>query len=493
MKAIRRDKKGQFLVASALLIAILFISVASFLTSTATTNIKLLRDDFRKDAIQIVSNFRGALTLAIADVSGELELRSSLFNYEKYVSLEEYPEAETYGNKTMASWYNITLLQYAGRSLNLSVTNQVFECEWNASEFYSRTSANMALDILSYGFCGLKQNMTSELRLQILDGKKEGEEVAFTIRLLKEEGLPVTDLKSSFVKVLYQKIDCSFKNVSDVDVAYLGNGFYNVTFSASNSTTPVIIKMILRDGRGIAVAAIPTAGVTISDKDDDVGPITNNVLCSPNPCQSESQTRLTATIDDTTTGANFVMAAEYFIDIIGENGTGMSMSASDSYFDSPHEDVAAQVSVAALSVGMHTVYVHGMDAFGNWGNYNSTILEVTDDLQTMHISDINVRATRSWWWFYIHGEATVTVVDSSGGPVRGATVSGHWSGSVHRYSSGTTGTDGRVPFNSEDVFYWGWGFGGRLEFTFTVDNIVKAGWTYDESANVETSDTDYYP
>jgi len=485
------------------MIAILFISVTSLLSSTTLTDVDILKDNFRKDTMQIVSNFRGALTLALADVSNELELRSSLTNYENYSTLDEYPEAETYGEKLLATWHNTILQQYAGRSINLSIADPVFECNWNSSGFFSRVCAMMTLDILSYGFYGLRQNVTSELTLQLLSGEQVLTDVAVTFRLQKEKGLPVTDLDPSFVRILYTKaggIENYFvdANQSLIDLSYLGNGVYNVTFSAVDSEPATRIKLILCDDRGIVVAAIPENGTQVTalpdSSSDEVGPITTDVLCNPNPCPKESTSTLSATVDDTGTGANFVMAAEYFVDTVGENGTGTQLSASDGYFDYALENVAAQLDVSELSEGSHTVYVHGMDAVGNWGNFSSVVLNVTEDYETMHISDVSVRALPHRW-FNVYGVATVTVVDADGKHVTGALVYGHWSGSVSGSVFGWTGTNGKVTFYSEDIFFWrgrGW-FWGRLTFTFTVDNIVKTNWVYDSSANVETSDTDYYP
>ena len=491
-----RNNKGQFLIASALLIAILFISVASLLTSTTLTNDKLLKNDFRKDTIQIISNFRGVLALAITEVSKELELRSSMYNYENYSTLEEYSEAETYGVKIMTGWQNTILQQYAGRSINLNITNLVFDCDWNSSVYYSKVSAVNHLDILSYGFYGFNQNVTSELELQITDMSKHNNLFAFTIRLQKEEGLPVTDLEASFVKILYMRNSTtSFTeaNLSNIGVAYLGSGVYNITFSAADYASPVKIKMILRDGRGIIVAAITKGGILVSSKEDKIGPATTNVLANPNPCPKQSTTKLSAKVDDTLTGANNIFSAEYFIDnAIKENGKGTQMTLSDGLPDSPTENFEVQLNVAGLASGNHTLYVHGMDAIGNWGNYSSVVIKVIDNLPKMHVSDVQVRATRGRW-SYIHGEAIVTVVDANRKNVAGATVYGHWSGSVSGNVFGQTGTNGKVTFNSIEVYYRGGWFSRRLTFTFTVDNIVKTGWTYDKNANIKTSDTDYYP
>ena len=508
MKAVRRGKSGQFLIASALMIAILFISVSSLLSSTIITDFELLKDDFRKDATQIVSNFRGASNLAIVYVSRELEHRSSLFDYENYTSLEEYPDAETFGVKTMTDWQNTIMQQYAGRSINLTITNLEFECEWNSSEYfyeyYSKASATLDLDISGYGFYGLRQNMTSELKFQILDRTEQSTEVTFTVRLQGEKGIPVTDVNPSFVKILYMLGTLDFVEVepSNIWVTYLGSGYYNITFSASDYASPAKVKMILRDGRGVVVAAIAKGGVLVPKKNDTVGPITTNVLATPNPCTNPSTTKLTATVNDTSTGANIIISTEYFVDTIGGSGSGTPMSASDGYFDSAVENVQAQLSTASLSYGTHNISIHGRDAVGNWGDFSSVILNVTETQQTqqtMHILDVSVQTESFQWFFYtyVRGVATVTVVDAYGNPVpEGVKVSGHWSFPISGPPNDWTEDDGKAKFYSMYVPYWGgwggWG-GGKLTFTFTVDNLVKDGWTYDKAADVETSGTGTYP
>jgi len=73
----------------------------------------------------------------------------------------------------------------------------------------------------------------------------------------------------------------------------------------------------------------------------------------------------------------WIAEAEYFIDSLGEDGTGIPMSASDGAFDSSAERVTARVPTDGLTTGSHRLYVHGMDSLGNWGNAASVILDVT--------------------------------------------------------------------------------------------------------------------
>jgi hypothetical protein len=77
--------------------------------------------------------------------------------------------------------------------------------------------------------------------------------------------------------------------------------------------------------------------------------------------------------------------------------------------------------------------------------------------------------------------ATVTIVNETGGPVEGATVSGTYSGDVSGTASATTDANG-VAVLTLKVKTVG-------TFTFCVDNVTHASYTYDPTANVEDCDT----
>ena len=77
--------------------------------------------------------------------------------------------------------------------------------------------------------------------------------------------------------------------------------------------------------------------------------------------------------------------------------------------------------------------------------------------------------------------ATITIKETSGSAVSGATVYITWSGSVSGTDSGVTDSSGNVVFTSQKYK------GGT--FTITVDDVTHASYTYDSSLNNETSDT----
>lgn len=101
--------------------------------------------------------------------------------------------------------------------------------------------------------------------------------------------------------------------------------------------------------------------------------------------------------------------------------------------------------------------------------------------ETMSVTSIDVVRVPQNGNRYL-GRATVVIVNQSSAPVEGATVSGHFSGPTGESVSGTTMTDGSVVFESAKVK------NPAGVWCFTVDNVSKAGSTYDPSSNVETSD-----
>jgi serine protease len=103
--------------------------------------------------------------------------------------------------------------------------------------------------------------------------------------------------------------------------------------------------------------------------------------------------------------------------------------------------------------------------------------------KTLHIASITMalKITRSG----ATASATVKITDADNARISGATVSGHWSDATNDTDSGTTRRNGTVTLTSDRVKKPASG----TTFTFTVDDVSAAGWTYDSAANAETSDS----
>jgi hypothetical protein len=106
---------------------------------------------------------------------------------------------------------------------------------------------------------------------------------------------------------------------------------------------------------------------------DEEGPLSSNVVASPNPAAINTALLLTATVNDTLTGGSEIMTAEYSLD----GGNFIAMNAQDGTFDEVSEAVTATVPAFAQA-GVHEVCVDGTDAASNTGPVECILVAVYD-------------------------------------------------------------------------------------------------------------------
>jgi FtsP/CotA-like multicopper oxidase with cupredoxin domain len=105
---------------------------------------------------------------------------------------------------------------------------------------------------------------------------------------------------------------------------------------------------------------------------DKLGPLTQGLALTPNPSNGSVNVVVSATGNDSTTGNSNVVAAEYFVDTAGADGTGTAMTVTPI---APIASLGATIP-AGLPAGAHTVYVHSQDAFGQWGDLVTATLGI---------------------------------------------------------------------------------------------------------------------
>jgi len=145
---------------------------------------------------------------------------------------------------------------------------------------------------------------------------------------------------------------------------------------------------LLEGNRTVTVSATDALGNTSSTPVtlviDKTGPVTSNVMASPNPTNgvtgvnsSTPAVRLTATMTDT---VSKITMAEGFIGTPGVNGTGFQLVPSDGLYNSLTENAYVDIpfsTIAQMPNGNYILNVHGKDASGNWGPVSSTTLVVS--------------------------------------------------------------------------------------------------------------------
>jgi hypothetical protein len=109
---------------------------------------------------------------------------------------------------------------------------------------------------------------------------------------------------------------------------------------------------------------------------DKLGPATSGITLAPNPSDGSLEVFISATGDDAATGNSNIAAAEYFVEATGADGTGAPLVVNVAEPIASLDGSIDAATMGSLSEGTHTVYVHSMDAFGWWGDYDSATLVV---------------------------------------------------------------------------------------------------------------------
>jgi len=118
-----------------------------------------------------------------------------------------------------------------------------------------------------------------------------------------------------------------------------------------------------------------------------------------------------------------------------------------------------------------------------------TTSESTIFIQNISISQIAIlcnphkRSPTGFCWTFSQEEyATIQIFDQNNKPVSNAAVSGNWSGCLTGTETALTNINGYVQFKGKKC-------AKNCTLTFTVNNVVLSGSTYDPGKNITTSAT----
>lgn len=129
------------------------------------------------------------------------------------------------------------------------------------------------------------------------------------------------------------------------------------------------------DGSVAFGGAITFIEVTGGTPVGDTGPLVSNVSVSPDPASGASTLTLNATLDETTTGGEQVIAAEWFTETAGAPGTGIPFTVTPDITVGVVTTIPS-TTLSTWAAGDVTFYIRGQDADGTWGAVGSTVLDL---------------------------------------------------------------------------------------------------------------------
>jgi serine protease len=278
--------------------------------------------------------------------------------------------------------------------------------------------------------------------------------------------------------------------VADANGPYTGTEDIAVTFNSSGSYDPdkdtLTYKWDFGDGStgaGVGPTHTYIAGGTytvtlvVNDgKVDSPAATTEAIITEINdPPVADAGPDQTASMDELVI---FDGSGSYDID------DGIATYAWDFGDKITYSDITATHTYS--TVGIYTVTLTVTDNEGITAADTAIVNVAEKPTLVMHVASIDMVLSTKTAGIntFTKALATVNIVDANDEPVEGATVYGPWSGATSDSDSGITESNGSITLESDEVKNAKSG----TTFTFTVDSVMKADWSYDKSANVETSD-----
>ena len=96
------------------------------------------------------------------------------------------------------------------------------------------------------------------------------------------------------------------------------------------------------------------------------GPQTTNGTVTPSPANGAVAVDVSATGDDSAAGGS-ITDAEYFLDTLGANGTGVALTRNRTATVVSEDATVPAGTIKALGEGAHHVFAHSKDSLGLWG------------------------------------------------------------------------------------------------------------------------------
>ncbi len=276
MISLARRRRGQFLIITSLLMAIILASVIAYVYNSQTFYLHFRYEPINEIIESVTADFKRALAYILANATHTYLNESNGPN-----ARHNFTIGRLYAYEFLSKWKIYTIYAYKNIGLQVdfeipnktivlhdrirNITNLV-KCYWYYPESLSMAYAMLKLNITKYSFYGWKANITVGLRAWIIESSfksdRDSNKTSFKIRVMYDNNTQYPWLYEKGNITIYYPDPVRYgewRKANIINVQYLGNSVYNITIQpylklfqgAEHSVAP--LKVILKDERGIIV------------------------------------------------------------------------------------------------------------------------------------------------------------------------------------------------------------------------------------------------
>ncbi|MEM3610460.1 MAG: hypothetical protein QW076_06210 [Candidatus Anstonellales archaeon] len=243
-------RRGQVIIATALILALLMLTISTSLHFTSTTYQKLYYDDTKEVVDNINSNLKKVLSRILVYSSEKYFINvnvSQSLDKESLKGLQNTLRAAAYNNLTF--WIQSIIAAYSTKGIQLKVNGtNLLKIEWGERTGITQSNVELKLNITYLNFFNWNKNYSSYLKINIVGIKSDKRTIVFG--LYKENEAPVSKIESCWVYKIKEngKEPIKYNNIVYSDGLY----YLNLTGQVREYEN---IAIYVKDSRGIYVGA----------------------------------------------------------------------------------------------------------------------------------------------------------------------------------------------------------------------------------------------
>jgi len=274
MKSFRKNKRGQFVIIAALLIAALTLSLVLSINQISLTRQRLRYQPVQEIVLSITSDLDRCLTHALSQAT------------QKYRATQDTLAAQEEGNAFITKWTGAVIASYSNLGLRMSLKQETqgqtdisWTIDWNRQVGISQVYTQFNLDIDAYNFKGWVGRSGKFVTLKIDPGSikltAQTTTLTFEINQGKDEPQPVANLAPENLQIIANTTQQPNVPAAILSLTYIGQGKYDVTFNqALDTTTKAATLTVTTPQDRILVSAYTNAEaepyITLQSQEDNV-------------------------------------------------------------------------------------------------------------------------------------------------------------------------------------------------------------------------------